>query len=165
MTSLNKTKQDNDVSNHIGAVYDKNEIELSWPIGPGDVCDKNQIGQWYDWLYRCGLCWKWYWTIRTYQTKCDLSRQMDKTTMWSTVQVRSMSKKKIELSWPIGPCPVYDENDLEEWHDQSSKCGICRKWYWTVRTYQTRCGLSRKPDKTMTRPIVQVQSMLKIKLN
>ena len=31
--SMTKTKKDNDVTNHIGAIYAKNEIELSWLIG------------------------------------------------------------------------------------------------------------------------------------
>ena len=34
----------NDVTNRIGAIYVENETELSWPIGPSAVYDKNQIG-------------------------------------------------------------------------------------------------------------------------
>ena len=40
-----KTKQDNDMTNHISAVYVENDTELSWPIGLGAVCEENQIGQ------------------------------------------------------------------------------------------------------------------------
>ena len=36
-----KTKEDNDVSDHIGVVYIKNDIELSWPIRLGVVLDEN----------------------------------------------------------------------------------------------------------------------------
>ena len=49
---MKKTKQKNDVTDHIGAFYVENNIEISWPIGLGVVCDKNQIGQWYDWSNR-----------------------------------------------------------------------------------------------------------------
>ena len=40
-----KTKQDNDMTNYISAVYVENDTELSWPIGLGAVCEENQIGQ------------------------------------------------------------------------------------------------------------------------
>ena len=49
---MKKTRQDNDVTDHIGAFYVENNIEILWPIGLGVVCDKNQIGQWYDWSNR-----------------------------------------------------------------------------------------------------------------
>ena len=38
-----KTRQDNDVTDHTGAIYVENNIELSWPIESGVVYDKNQI--------------------------------------------------------------------------------------------------------------------------
>ena len=37
-------KEDNDVTNHISAVYAKNNVELSWSIRLGAYYDKNQIG-------------------------------------------------------------------------------------------------------------------------
>ena len=43
-----KTKQDNDMTNCKGAVYAKNNIELSWLIGLGVDGDENQIGQLHD---------------------------------------------------------------------------------------------------------------------
>ena len=46
------TKEDNDVIDHIGIVYIKNNTKLSWPIGSGGNYDENQIGQWHDWSYR-----------------------------------------------------------------------------------------------------------------
>ena len=54
--SIVKTKQDNDMIDRTSGVYVENNIELSWLIGLGAVCDKNQIGQQCDLLYRCGLC-------------------------------------------------------------------------------------------------------------
>ena len=36
-----KTKMENDMIDRTGAIYAKNEIELSWIIGSGMVCDKN----------------------------------------------------------------------------------------------------------------------------
>ena len=56
-----KTIQDNDVTCCAGAVYDKNNIELSWPIRSGADYDENQIGQLRDLSYRCGLRKKWNW--------------------------------------------------------------------------------------------------------
>ena len=53
--SMMKTRKDNEVIDCTGVVYIENDIELSWPIGSSVICDKNQIEQWYDWLYRCDL--------------------------------------------------------------------------------------------------------------
>ena len=44
--SITKTKRkDNDVTDHTGAVYTENDIELSWPIGSGADAYENKIGQ------------------------------------------------------------------------------------------------------------------------
>ena len=56
--SITKTNQENDLIDHLGAVYTKIEIELSWLIGLGANYDENQIGQRCDWLHKCGLCQK-----------------------------------------------------------------------------------------------------------
>ena len=40
MQSMTKTRQDNNMSHHIGVVYAKNNTELLGPIGRGVVCDK-----------------------------------------------------------------------------------------------------------------------------
>ena len=37
-----KTKQDNDMTDHIVVVYIENDIELSWPIRFGAICVKDQ---------------------------------------------------------------------------------------------------------------------------
>lgn len=42
---VTKTRQDNNMTNNTGAIYIKNETEMSWPIGSGKVYDGNQIGQ------------------------------------------------------------------------------------------------------------------------
>lgn len=42
------TREDNDMSDHTGAVYIDNDIELSWSIGPGVDYDESQIGQLHD---------------------------------------------------------------------------------------------------------------------
>ena len=34
-----KTKQDNDLTNCIGAVYAKNDTKISWSIELGTICD------------------------------------------------------------------------------------------------------------------------------
>lgn len=36
-----KTRVDNKVTDHIGAVYGENDNDLSWPIGPGGVYNEN----------------------------------------------------------------------------------------------------------------------------
>lgn len=50
-----KNKQENVVTDCTGVVYTENETELSWSIEPSAVCDENQIGQWKDQSYKCGL--------------------------------------------------------------------------------------------------------------
>ena len=45
LLSMMKTRQDNDMINHIGAIYAKNDIELSWPNGSSVDCDENYIRQ------------------------------------------------------------------------------------------------------------------------
>ena len=42
---MTKTKQDNNVTDHIGLVYTKNNTELLGPIGPGTVYDENNTRQ------------------------------------------------------------------------------------------------------------------------
>ena len=36
-------------------------------------------------------------------------------------------EKEIELSRPIRPIVVYDENQIGQQHDQSYRCGLCQK--------------------------------------
>ena len=43
------------MTNPTGIVYAENDIELSWPIGPGVVCDENQIRQRHYQSYRSSL--------------------------------------------------------------------------------------------------------------
>ena len=40
-----KTRQDNDMTKHIGVVYAENDIELSWAIRPSVLYDENQKRQ------------------------------------------------------------------------------------------------------------------------
>ena len=42
MSSLMKTRQDNDVTDHIGEVYIENDTELSWTIESGVNCDETR---------------------------------------------------------------------------------------------------------------------------
>ena len=55
-----KTRHDNDVTDHAGAFYRKNEIELSWTIGSSVIYDEHRIGQWRDRSYRYSLRRKQY---------------------------------------------------------------------------------------------------------
>lgn len=65
-------KENNDVIDPTGAIYVKNDIELSWSIEFGASCDENQIGQLCDLLCICGLCRKWNWVIMTDRTRFSL---------------------------------------------------------------------------------------------
>ena len=40
-----ETRRDNDVTDHIGLVYTKTEVELSRPIWLGAIYDENHTGQ------------------------------------------------------------------------------------------------------------------------
>ena len=42
---VKKTSQDNDVTDHIGAVYAENKTELLWSIESGDDYGENKIRQ------------------------------------------------------------------------------------------------------------------------
>ena len=42
---MTKTKQDNDMTNHIGLVHTKIKMELSGPIQQDTICDENQTRQ------------------------------------------------------------------------------------------------------------------------
>lgn len=92
---LQKNREHNDMTDHIGVTYVKNETKLSWPIGIGAKCDENHIGQQRDWSYRCGpsckrdLCSKQNWVIMTNQSGCHLLRKLDRTTTWSIILVQS----------------------------------------------------------------------------
>ena len=53
--------QENDVTNHVDAIYAKNDIKVSWLIKSGADCNENQIRQLHDLSYRHGLRWKQNW--------------------------------------------------------------------------------------------------------
>lgn len=43
--SVMKIRQDNNLTDHIGAIYIENNTKLfDWPNELGTICDKNQIG-------------------------------------------------------------------------------------------------------------------------
>ena len=49
---VTKTKEDNDVTNHTGAVYVENDTKISWLIELGVNSYDKKIGQLCDWWYR-----------------------------------------------------------------------------------------------------------------
>ena len=86
----------------MGLVYTEIKIELLEPIWSGVVCDENQINQWHDQSYRCGLRRIQNWVVmtdwtgcrrpsvvhmtnRTNQSECHLWQKKNKTTMWSII--------------------------------------------------------------------------------
>ena len=50
-----KIIKDNNMTNHIGAFYVKNDKELLWSIRSGATYDNNWIGQQCDRSYKCDL--------------------------------------------------------------------------------------------------------------
>ena len=50
-----KARQDNDVTDHTGVIYAKNEIELSWSIEQDAVYHEKQTRKQSDRLYMFGL--------------------------------------------------------------------------------------------------------------
>ena len=95
MECMMKTKQDNELTDHTGMVYDKNYIELLGPIESVTIYDKKQTGQWCDQSYKCGICQKGNLTVVTDQTGCSLWWKLDKTMMWPIVQEWSTLKMKL----------------------------------------------------------------------
>ena len=75
------------------------------------------------------------------------------------------AKNETELSWLIQKSENYDENETEQWHDRLYRCGLCRKQNWIVMTDLIGFGLWHRLDRITTWSIVQVWSMLKMKLN
>ena len=90
-----KTRWDNNVINHTGAFYTKNDIKLLRSIGPNVVFNETQTGQWSDYSYRCNIHWKQYWIIVTNGIGCQLWWKPNRTTMWLIIQMRSISKTKL----------------------------------------------------------------------
>ena len=93
------TRQDNDVTDHTGVFYVKNDIELLLLIGSGAIydeyntqlsgpiessgdCEENQIAQWHDQSYRFDLCQKRQWAIMTDQIRCQPWWKTIRKTMW-----------------------------------------------------------------------------------
>lgn len=54
-----KTKQENDMIDHLSLVYAKTKIEMSGSIWLGVVYDENQTEQRRDPSYKCRLRQKW----------------------------------------------------------------------------------------------------------
>lgn len=57
------------------------------------------------------------------------------------------------------------KKETEQWRDQSYGCSLPQKWYWTIVIDRTKCCLWWKQDRRTTWPILQVQFVLKIKLD
>ena len=70
-------------------------------------CDKNHIGQLYDWLYRCGLRQKQIWDqsneVRSVTKTTQDNDMVDRTDLVHT-------ETKTKLLGPIWPNVVYEEN-------------------------------------------------------
>ena len=95
--SVTKTRQDNDVIDHIGITNAEIEIELSRLTKLGAVCNRNKTWLRYDQSYKYGRHRKQNWVV---MTDLDMSDHIGLV----------YAEIKIELSRPIWPSAVYDEN-------------------------------------------------------
>lgn len=80
--SVRKNIQNNSVFYCTSVIYEKNEIEVSWSIELGVICDENKIGQWHDLSNKCGLYWKWNWVVIIDRIVCSMWLEPNKTTTW-----------------------------------------------------------------------------------
>lgn len=139
-----KTWYDNNVTDRTTTVFFKNEIELSWAIKLDAIYDKNDTKQWCYQSYRV-------------QSMMTITQDNDGT--------YHIGATEIELSWSMGQSAIYDENDKRQRRHRSYRCGLYRKWNWTVMTNGVGCNLWQKWHRTTTSPIVHMWSMPKMKLN
>ena len=158
-----KTRQDNNMINHIGAIYHENEIELSWLIGSGAVYEKNQKGQQHDRLHRACLCQKWYSFEQSRPIKLGAFFEENKIGQWhdQSYKCNIWWKRETKLSWSIESGVVCDKKKTRQWHDLLYRYGLWWKCYWTIGIYRIGCDLWWKPDKTRMWLIIQVCSMPK----
>ena len=121
-----KTRQDNNLTDHIGTVYVENETDLQWSIGSGAICDKNQIRQLRDRSYKSNLYEKQNklsWPIgpgvdcdenqirqrRDWSYRCVLCQKQNWDVVTDCISA-VYTENEIELLWPIKLVVVYDEN-------------------------------------------------------
>ena len=95
--SVTKTRQDNDVIDHIGMTNAEIEIELSRLIKLGAVFNRNKTWLRYDQSYKYGKHRKQNWVVMT-----DLDMSDHIGLVYAEIET--------ELSRPIWPSAVYDEN-------------------------------------------------------
>ena len=116
---MTKTRHGNHVTDCTGAVNNENNTELLWSIRPGAVCDENKRGQWHDWLYRCALHRKWYWTSWSIESGVDSDQsKIGKLHDWSYKYASHrkqnwsiMVKSEKDVTNRVGT--VYTKHDIE----------------------------------------------------
>ena len=121
-------------------------------------------------------------TIMNDSIGCGLRWNPNKKTMWLIVQVWFSSKSKLNyldqsdrmqsiMKIRLGndminhTGVVYDQKETRQQRDRSYKSTLCQKQNWIVMTDPIGYGLWRRPEKTITWLIVQVQYTLKSELN
>ena len=141
----------------------KLKTELSWLIESYEVYVENDTRQWHDRLYKCVLQGKWYWIVMTDQIGCNLWWKPDKTTTWRFRHIRSMSKTKF----------IYHDLSDRVWSMMKTRQDMIDNRplvYAKIKIepsgpHLIGYDLWWKLDKTMTWPIIQVQSTPKMILN
>lgn len=94
---MTMTIQDNNMIDHVGAVYAEIKSKLSWSIEQDVVCHEKQIRHLCDRSYKCDLRKIQYWTMKTDQIVYGLWWKWDRTSMWLIIQVCSTSKMKLNF--------------------------------------------------------------------
>lgn len=113
-----KTGHENDMTDHIGALYIEKKTELSWTIEWGAVC--NETKQDNDAIDSIGLVYvenktEVSWLIRL-GTVCDKTGQ-DNDMIDSIVY----AKNEIELLWLVGLGALCYKNQIVQWRDRFYK--------------------------------------------
>ena len=136
------------------------------------MTDQTMLGLWWKpdktmmlWILQLRFTSK---TKLNYHDKSDRVRSVTKIRHNNNVTDRIgtvYAENENELSWPIRQGVVYDKNDTQQWRDQSYRCALHWKRYWTIVTYRTKCDMWWKLNRTMTWPIVLGRYMRKNKLN
>ena len=127
------------MTNFIGVVYVKTEIELLGPIWLGAVYEKNQTG--HDVTDCIGVVYA--------ETEIELSRPIELHVICYENQIVRQDqsyftvhlKNKTKLSWPIGPGVIYDENKTWQRRDQLYKSGLLQNQNWTIGTHMIEYSL------------------------
>lgn len=111
---VTKTKQDNDMTDYIGAVYAENDIEPSGPIKPSAIFHDKWIRQRCDRLYKCDLCRKKKLSYHDRQDRVQFMTKMTQKNDMTNHPSAVYAENDIELLGLIRPGAVSHENQIRQ---------------------------------------------------